>query len=122
MRPRPWTRRAIPTVATLGVLGLLSAAAADLRAQPAEPLDSVFARQHYTKCTARIPMRDGARLFTVVYAPRDASPGRRYPIVLTRTPFPVAPYDETVYPSVLGPDRYMLRDGYIFALQEVRGR
>jgi predicted acyl esterase len=67
-------------------------------------------------------MRDGARLFTVVYVPKDASPRRRYPIVLTRTPFPVAPYDETAYPPVLGPDRYMLRDGYIFASQEVRGR
>jgi uncharacterized protein len=122
MRPRPWTRLAIPFVATLGVLGFMSAAAADLRAQPAEPPDSVFARQHYAKWTARIPMRDGARLFTVVYVPRDASPGRRYPILLTRTPFPVAPYDETAYPPALGPDRYMLRDGYVFAFQEVRGR
>jgi len=114
----PWTRLALASVATL----LASAAAADLGAQSAEAPDSVFARQHYAKWTFRIPMRDGARLFTAVYVPRDASPERRYPIVLTRTPFPVAPYDSTAYPAALGPDRYMLREGYIFAFQEVRGR
>ncbi|MEO5816793.1 MAG: CocE/NonD family hydrolase [Gemmatimonadaceae bacterium] len=84
--------------------------------------DSVYVRQHYLKRILRIPMRDGAQLFTVAYVPRDAAPARRYPIILERTPFSVAHYGEDAYPATLGPDPFMLRDGYIFVVQEVRGR
>ncbi len=84
--------------------------------------DSAYVRSHYTKRIARIPMRDGVELFTVAYVPVDASPSRRYPIVLQRTPFSVAPYDQDAFPLTLGPDPFMLRDGYIFVSQEVRGR
>jgi len=52
-------------------------------------------RERYTKYEYRIPMRDGARLFTSVLAPKDSS--TTYPILLTRTPFGVSPY---------GPDEY----------------
>ncbi len=59
-----------------------------------EPLSSDAAlarviREHYTKFEHRIPMRDGKRLFTVVYVPKDAS--RTYPIMLMRTPYGVGP-------------------------------
>ena len=39
---------------------------------------------HYTKYEYRIPMRDGTKLFTAVYSPKDHS--QPYPILLTRTP------------------------------------
>src|SRR5882672_10354119 len=47
-------------------------------------------REYYTKYEYRIRMRDGAALFTAVYVPKDTS--RAYPILLTRTPYSVAPY------------------------------
>ena len=73
----------------------------------------------YDKREVRIPMRDGRRLFTAVYAPRDAS--RPYPILLQRTPYGVAPYGADAYPQSLGPSDGLARDGFIFADQDVRG-
>lgn len=84
--------------------------------------DSVaqYIRDNYSKREYRIAMRDGVRLFTAVYTPRDTT--KRYPILIRRTPYSVAPYGETSYPSSLGPSEQILREGYIFALQDVRGR
>ena len=45
--------------------------------------------KHYTKYEYRIPMRDGVKLFTAVYVPKDTS--QTYPILLTRTPYSVGP-------------------------------
>ena len=78
-------------------------------------------REQYVKREFRIPMRDGARLFTAVYTPRDASPERRYPVLMVRTCYSVRPYGEDNYPSTLGPNRRLQRDGYIFVYQDVRG-
>ncbi len=79
-----------------------------------------FARANYTKFEYRIPMRDGVKLFTSVYVPKDA--GEKYPILLTRTPYSVAPYGPDAYKSSLGPSDRFMRDGYIFVYQDVRGR
>ncbi len=75
---------------------------------------------HYRKQEHRIPMRDGKTLFTAVYTPREA-PGP-LPIMLMRTPYSVGPYGEDQYPKQLGLNPQMMRDGYIFAFQDVRGR
>jgi putative CocE/NonD family hydrolase len=64
-------------------------------------------------------MRDGVKLFTAVYAPRDTSID--YPIILNRTPYSVAPYGENNYRSVLGPSDFFTEEGYIFVYQDVRG-
>ncbi|WP_066834511.1 CocE/NonD family hydrolase [Rufibacter ruber] len=82
--------------------------------------DSAYIRQHYTKTEHQIPMRDGVKLFTVVYAPKDKT--QKYPIMLNRTPYSVAPYGEAKYKTSLGPSSEMLREGYIFAYQDVRGK
>jgi uncharacterized protein len=77
---------------------------------------------NYTKHEYRIPMRDGIRLFTVVYVPKDASLLRiNYPIVLTRTPFSVQPYGVDNYPAALGPSNQLTRSKYIFVNQDARG-
>ena len=55
----------------------------------AQGVDEVKA--NYTKYEYRIPMRDGQRLFTSVYVPKDASPKKTYPILMNRTPYSVAP-------------------------------
>lgn len=85
-------------------------------------------REHYTKYEHRIPMRDGVHLFTAVYVPKDRS--RAVPILLSRTPYGVAPYGVDNYPTErdgraltnLAPARQLIRHGLIFALQDVRGR
>ena len=79
-------------------------------------------RAHYTKYEYRIPMRDGARLFTAVYVPKDASPTRLYPFLMERTPYSIAPYGEDHYSRRLGPSEEYEKAGYIFVMQDVRGR
>ena len=79
-------------------------------------------RAHYTKYEFRIPMRDGAKLFTAVYVPKDASPTRAYPFLMERTPYSVAPYGTDNYPKHLGPAPSFVADGFIFVYQDVRGR
>ncbi|MDR3718752.1 MAG: CocE/NonD family hydrolase [Bryobacteraceae bacterium] len=65
-------------------------------------------------------MRDGVKLFTAVYAPKDTS--RTYPFLITRSPYSASPYGEDKYPARLGPSVAMARAGYIFVEQDVRGR
>ena len=82
--------------------------------------DSLYFRKNYTKQEVRIPMRDGIRLFTTVYAPRDNS--EKHPILMIRTPYSVAPYGKDY--SMIWERHYMtyLRENYILVLQDVRGR
>jgi putative CocE/NonD family hydrolase len=87
------------------------------RLLPAQDVDSIRAK--YTKHEYRIPMRDGKELFTAVYTPKDT--GRRYPILLIRTPYSVRPYGVDNYPATLGPSEKFARSGFIFAYQDVRG-
>jgi putative CocE/NonD family hydrolase len=74
----------------------------------------------YTKYEYRLRMRDGTRLFTVVYVPKDDS--QKYPILLTRTPYGVGPYGSGRSKDKLGPSDLFAKAGYIFAYQDVRGR
>jgi len=78
-----------------------------------------YIRSHYAKFEYRIPMRDGARLFTAVYVPYDKS--KKYPILLFRTPYGAAPYGADRYEDMLGPSEEFEREGFIFAIQDVRG-
>jgi len=80
-----------------------------------------YVRAHYTKYEFRIAMRDGKRLFTAVYVPKDAAAGP-YPFLMDRTPYSVAPYGEDQYPMHLGPSEEFEKGGYIFVYQDVRGR
>ena len=73
----------------------------------------------YSKLSVSIPMRDGKKLYTTVYAPRDKT--RKYPILMKRTPYSVRPYDDR-YTQRMAPSRFMQNEGYIFVHQDVRGR
>ena len=86
----------------------------------ADAADSVRAR--FTKYEYRIPMRDGVKLFTSVYVPKDAGASKRYPILLNRTPYSVAPYGSDAYPDSVGPSEAAAKEGFIFVYQDVRGR
>lgn len=79
-----------------------------------------YVKANYTKFEFRIPMRDGKRLFTAVYVPKDAS--KTYPIMLLRTPYSLKPYGVDQYRTDLGPSPLFGKSGYIFAYQDVRGR
>ncbi len=77
-------------------------------------------KAHYTKMEQMIPMRDGVKLFTSIYLPKDKS--QKYPIMFDRTPYSVAPYGADKYRTSLGPDELFAKEGYIFVYQDVRGR
>ncbi len=82
---------------------------------------AAYIRKNYTKFEYRIPVRDGARLFTSVYIPNDAGPDKRYPILMQRTPYSVAPYGSDRYKTRLGSSFEFEKDGFIFVFQDVRG-
>lgn len=88
--------------------------------------DKAF-REHYVKYEYRVPMRDGVKLYTVAYVPRDRT--RTWPVLLLRTPYGVTPGVDVMpdlkTPRVLA--RYAMslaaiREGFIFVHQDVRGR
>lgn len=79
-----------------------------------------YIKSHYTKKTYNIEMRDGIKLYTVVYAPKDQS--QKFPFLMKRTPYSCRPYGEGEYPRVLSRNPYLVEDGYIFVCQDVRGR
>jgi hypothetical protein len=108
----------------LAVLAVSAFVFAQARAQqPAPPAapEEDYVRAHYTKYEFRIPMRDGKRLFTAVYVPKDAH-GGPYPFLMDRTPYSVGHYGEDQYPAHLGPSDEFEKGGYIFVYQDVRGR
>ena len=84
-----------------------------------------YVRDNYDKQELMIPMRDGVKLFTSIYTPEKKS--QKYPILLNRTPYTVAPYGKDKdgkdqFKTSLGPDPMFAREGYIFVYQDVRGR
>ena len=79
-----------------------------------------YIKSHYTKREVMIPMRDGVKLFTSIYEPKDTK--EKYPIMFDRTCYSVAPYGPDKFRTSLGPDELFAREGYIFVYQDVRGR
>ena len=79
-----------------------------------------YIRANYVKYEYQIPMRDGVKLFTSVYLPADDS--KKYPMMMQRTPYRVAPYGSDKYKTRLGPDEIFEKEGFIFVFQDVRGK
>lgn len=86
----------------------------------AQGTDSAYVRDNYTKIERQITMRDGVKLFTSIYLPKDQS--KKYPFLISRTPYTVAPYGEDKYKLSLGTFPGLMREGFIFVYQDVRGR
>ena len=82
--------------------------------------DAAYIKANYNKLEFKIPMRDGVKLFTSVYVPKDST--KKYPVMMDRTPYSVAPYGKDLYKGNLGPSPLFVHDGYIFVYQDVRGR
>jgi putative CocE/NonD family hydrolase len=83
--------------------------------------DSAWINENYTKTEEYIPMRDGIRLFTSIYHPKDKS--EKHPILMTRTPYSCAPYGKDFSPRLWERHwKYYARENYIIVVQDVRGR
>jgi len=83
-------------------------------------LEENFPKENYTKKEVMIEMRDGIKLHTTIYSPKDTS--KDYPILLKRTPYSCRPYGENEFPSKVGPNPYLMEEGNIMVYQDVRGR
>ena len=82
--------------------------------------DSAWVMNNYTKKEVSIPMRDGIKLFTSIYIPKDQT--EKHPILLTRTPYSVWPYGKSFRAYWRS---YMMRyckENYIMVNQDVRGK
>jgi putative CocE/NonD family hydrolase len=88
----------------------------------AQNVDSTWVYNNYTKKEVNIKMRDGISLFTTIYEPKDQS--EKHPILMIRTPYSCAPYGQTEISPRLYKSYYIdyLKEGYIFVMQDVRGR
>ena len=86
----------------------------------AQEVNEEYIRAHYDKFEEYIPMRDGTRLFTSIYVPKDKSV--KHPILLNRTPYTVSPYGIEKYKKSLGNFDKMAVASYIFVYQDVRGK
>ncbi len=82
--------------------------------------EAQFIQENYDKQEQLIPMRDGVRLFTSIYTPKDKS--QKYPFMYNRTPYNVAPYGKDLFKTQLGPSEQFARAKFIFVYQDVRGR
>ncbi len=104
---------------TLRLLWLVLFFPAMCTAQDRRAGEPDYVKNNFDKQETYIPMRDGKRLYTVIYSPKDHT--RNYPFLMERTPYSAGPYD-SVYRRSLGPNRRLMHDGYIFVYQDVRGR
>lgn len=83
--------------------------------------DSTWFVSNYYKIERMVPMRDGVRLFTSFYIPKDTV--EKHPFLMTRTPYSCSPYGEDKFLPVWG--RYQMsyvKEKYILVTQDVRGR
>ena len=87
---------------------------------PATPAQAPFdVKAGYVKREVSIPMRDGVKLFTIVYSPKDRA--ERYPIMITRTAYGIPPYGPDAYRATVGPSVEFTKERYIFVYQDTRG-
>ena len=73
----------------------------------------------FEKSEAMITMRDGVKLHTEIYSPRNAT--EALPLLMVRTPYGISSPDQGISNMIY---RYadMIPDGYIFVFQDIRGR
>ncbi len=82
--------------------------------------DSYSVKDNYDKQEVDIVMRDGIKLHTTIYSPKDTS--KKYPILMQRTPYSSRPYGKDQFRSKIGPNEFLMKEGNIIVYQDVRGR
>ena len=81
---------------------------------------STYVQDNYDKQEVAIEMRDGIKLHTTIYSPKDKS--QSYPILMMRTPYSSRPYGENAFKTAIGPNTHLMKEGNIIVYQDVRGR
>src|SRR5579863_6988284 len=71
----------------------------------------------YNRQEVMIPMRDGVKLHTVIFTPKNQS--EKLPFLITRTPYGV---NDNPSPEKIGYIKDMADEGYLFVAQDIRGR
>lgn len=82
--------------------------------------EKAYVKNNYDKQEVTIEMRDGIKLHTTIYSPKDKS--QKYPILMMRTPYSCKPYGENEYKEKIGPNVHLMKEGNIIVYQDVRGR
>ncbi|MEM8845685.1 MAG: CocE/NonD family hydrolase [Bacteroidota bacterium] len=85
-----------------------------------EVVEENYVAKNYTKREVDVEMRDGVKLHTTIYSPKDTS--QEYPILMQRTPYSSRPYGEGEYRTQIGPNIHLMEEGNIIVYQDVRGR
>ena len=93
---------------------------AETEANKVSTSEDTFAKDNYTKKEVMIEMRDGIKLHTTIYSPKDTS--KTYPMLMMRTPYSSRPYGEDNFKTKIGPNTYLMEEGNIMVYQDVRGR
>ena len=87
----------------------------------AQNMDSTWFVNNYSKKEIYISMRDGVKLFTSLYIPKDNT--EKHPFLMTRTPYSCAPYGEDKFVQIWNTYKMVYaKENYIFVTQDVRGR
>jgi predicted acyl esterase len=77
-------------------------------------------KQKYDKREVYIKMRDGVKLFTSVYTPKNNS--EDHPVLLNRTPYNIEPQGPENFTDLLLSYQRYIEEEYIMVFQDVRGR
>ena len=98
------------------IFAFLLAVVPGMRAQVAArpDLPSLFDKREVL-----IAVRDGVKLHTEIYMPKDAK--EALPIFLERTPYGISAADKGYSPKLYR-YQHMFADGYVFVFQDIRGR
>lgn len=78
-----------------------------------DAMNRIYLMENYEKHEFKIPMRDGVKLFTQVYTPKDKI--TEYPILIKRTPYSINPYSEEDFPWWIG----ILKNLSIYTVQRI---
>src|SRR5579863_8894256 len=113
-------RRFAPGLALIALLANFPHSASAQRGRGADTAAIAAVRAKYRKLEVRIPMRDGVKLFTSLYIPRDTT--RNYPFLMNRTPYGIGAPNPEEYRPTLGLGQQYMDAGMIFVQQDARGR
>ena len=106
---------------TFLLLLTLSCTKKDLKTETSQtPPKDTYVKDNFTKKEVTISMRDGVKLHTTIYTPKDTS--KTYPILMQRTPYSSRPYGDGKFKTKIGPNTFLMKEGNIVVYQDVRGR
>lgn len=85
-----------------------------------KPKEDTYVEDNYTKKEVKITMRDGIKLHTTIYSPKNTT--QKHPILFQRTPYSCKPYGKDKFRPKIGPNLNLMKEGNIIVYQDVRGR